>query len=225
MAASPLAFLGGTGPEGKGLALRLALAGEVVIIGSRDAERARAAAEQLVAVADGVRINCSGADNLEAASQAEVIFLTVPYEAQRPLLEHLRESVRESLGGKVMVNVIAPMMFKRGRGASALSVAAGSAAEEAQQLLPDSQVVAAFQTVSAEELQDPQQIMLGDVVICSDFSDAKTLVSDLTRKIPDLRPVDGGGLANSKYVEQITPLLVNINRIYKIHAGIKIVGL
>ncbi len=225
MAASPLAFLGGTGPEGKGLALRLALAGEVVIIGSRDAERARAAAEQLVAVADGVRINCSGADNLEAASQAEVIFLTVPYEAQRPLLEHLRESVRESLGGKVMVNVIAPMMFERGRDASALSVAAGSAAEEAQQLLPDSQVVAAFQNVSAEELQDPQQIMLGDVVICSDFSDAKTLVSDLTRKIPDLRPVDGGGLANSKYVEQITPLLVNINRIYKIHAGIKIVGL
>ena len=225
MAASPLAFLGGTGPEGKGLALRLALAGEVVIIGSRDAERARAAAEQLVAVADGVRINCSGADNLEAASQAEVIFLTVPYEAQRPLLEHLRESVRECLGGKVMVNVIAPMMFERGRGASALSVAAGSAAEEAQQLLPDSQVVAAFQNVSAEELQDPQQIMLGDVVICSDFSDAKTLVSDLTRKIPDLRPVDGGGLANSKYVEQITPLLVNINRIYKIHAGIKIVGL
>jgi NADPH-dependent F420 reductase len=223
MPASPLAFLGGTGPEGKGLALRLARAGEAVIIGSRDAERARAAAEQLLAVGDGVRIN--GADNLEAASQAEVIFLTVPYEAQRPLLEHLRESVRESLGGKVMVNVIAPMMFERGRGASALSVAAGSAAEEAQQLLPDSQVVAAFQNVSAEELQDPERVVQGDVVICSDFSDAKSLVSDLTRKIPDLRPVDGGGLANSKYVEQITPLLVNINRIYKIHAGIKIVGL
>ena len=221
MLASPLAFLGGTGPEGKGLALRLALAGETVIIGSRDAERARAAAEQLVAVEDGVRIKCAGADNLEAASQAAVAFLTVPYEAQRPLLEQLREPLR----GKVVVNVIAPMKFERGRGASALSVAAGSAAEEAQQLLPDSLVVAAFQNVSAEELQDPERVMLGDVVICSDFSDAKSLVSDLTRKIPDLRPVDGGGLANSKYVEQITPLLVNINRIYKIHAGIKIVGL
>ncbi len=219
MTASPLAFLGGTGPEGKGLALRLARAGEAVIIGSRDAERARAAAEQLLAVGDGVRIN--GADNLEAASQAEVIFLTVPYEAQRPLLEHLKEPLR----GKVVVNVIAPMKFERGRGASALSVAAGSAAEEAQQLLPDSLVVAAFQNVSAEELQDPERVVQGDVVICSDFSDAKSLVSDLTRKIPDLRPVDGGGLANSKYVEQITPLLVNINRIYKIHAGIKIVGL
>jgi len=222
MLASPLAFLGGTGPEGKGLALRLGLAGEAVIIGSRDGERARAAAEQLVAVGDGAGIiDVKGADNLEAASQAAVIFLTVPYEAQRPLLEPLGETLR----GKVVVNVIAPMKFERGREASALSVAAGSAAEEAQQLLPDSQVVAAFQNVSAEELQDPDQVMLGDVVICSDFSDAKALVSDLTRKIPDLRPVDGGALANSKYVEQITPLLVNINRIYKIHAGIKIVGL
>ena len=225
MQASPLAFLGGTGPEGKGLALRLALAGEAVIIGSRDAERAQAAAEQLAAVGDGIGSNCAGADNLEAASQASVIFLTVPYEAQRPLLEQLRESVREPLRGKVVVNVIAPMKFERGRGASAIPVAAGSAAEEAQQLLPDSLIVAAFQNVSAEELQNPDRVMLGDVVICSDFSDAKTLVSDLTRKIPDLRPVDGGGLANSRYVEQITPLLVNINRIYKSHAGIKIVGL
>ena len=222
MLASPLAFLGGTGPEGKGLALRLALAGEAVILGSRDAERARAAADQLVAAGAGVGINgVKGADNLEAASQAAVIFLTVPYEAQRPLLESLKEPLR----GKVVVNVIAPMKFERGRSASALSVPAGSAAEEAQQLLPDSLVVAAFQNVSAEELQAPDQVMLGDVVICSDFGDAKSLVSDLTRKIPDLRPVDGGGLANSKYVEQITPLLVNINRIYKIHAGIKIVGL
>jgi len=222
MLASPLAFLGGTGPEGKGLALRLALAGEAVIIGSRDAERARAAADQLSADDDGERtIDVKGADNLEAASQAAVIFLTVPYEAQRPLLEPLKEPLR----GKVVVNVIAPMKFERGRGASALPVAAGSAAEEAQQLLPDSLVVAAFQNVSAEELQDPDKVMQGDVIICSDFSDAKSLVSDLTRKIPDLRPVDGGGLANSKYVEQITPLLVNINRIYKIHAGIKIVGL
>ena len=222
MLASPLAFLGGTGPEGKGLALRLALAGEAVIIGSRDAGRAQMAAEQLMSARDGVRIqDVKGAANLEAASQAAVIFLTVPYEAQRPLLEPLGDPLR----GKVVVNVIAPMKFERGRGASALSVAAGSAAEEAQQLLPDSLVVAAFQNVSAEELQNPDQVMLGDVVICSDFSDAKSLVSELTRKIPNLRPVDGGGLANSKYVEQITPLLVNINRIYKIHAGIKIVGL
>ena len=219
MLALPLAFLGGTGPEGKGLALRLALAGEEVIIGSRDAARAQAAAKQLTAGRSSVAIK--GGDNLDAASQAQAVFLTVPYEAQRPLLEQLREALR----GKVVVNVIAPMKFEGRRGASAVAVEAGSAAEEAQQLLPDSLVVAAFQNVSAEELQEPERVMQGDVVICSDHGDAKSMVSDLTRKIPELRPVDGGGLANAKYVEQITPLLVNINRIYKIHAGIKIVGL
>jgi NADPH-dependent F420 reductase len=103
-------------------------------------------------------------------------------------------------------------------------VAAGSAAAEAQSLLPDSLVVAAFQNVSAEELQEPNHIMEGDVVICADNPDAKSLVSALTGKIPNLRPVDGGGLLNAKYVEQITPLLININRIYKVHSGIRIVG-
>ena len=214
-----LAFLGGTGPEGKGLALRLALAGEATIIGSRDAGRATAAAEELLRAAPGASIN--GANNADAATQADVVFLTFPYEGLRPLLEQLQGS----LHGKVVVNVIAPMRFQRGRGASAVAVEAGSAAQEAQELLPNSLVVAAFQNVSAEELQKPDTVMEGDVIVCSDHREAKDLVLDLVRKIHDLRPVDGGGLANAKYVEQITPLLLNINRIYKIHAGIKIVGL
>jgi NADPH-dependent F420 reductase len=86
-------------------------------------------------------------------------------------------------------------------------------------------VVAAFQNASAEELMDPNVTMDGDVVVCSDHSEAKKLVMGLADKIKDLRGIDGGSLANAKYVEQITPLLVNINRIYKIHAGIKIVGI
>ena len=86
-------------------------------------------------------------------------------------------------------------------------------------------VVAAFQNVSAEELQEPTLTMEGDVVICSDHPQAKELVTGLVPKIPKVRAVDGGALANAKYIEQITPLLVNINRIYKIHAGIKIVGI
>jgi NADPH-dependent F420 reductase len=106
-----------------------------------------------------------------------------------------------------------------------VAVEAGSAAQEAQQVLPQSLVVSAFQTVSAEELQEPGKVMEDDVIVCSDHPHAKSLVMGLVKRIPDLRPVDGGALANSKYVEQITPLLVNINRIYKIHAGIKIVGL
>ncbi len=213
-----LAFLGGTGPEGRGLALRLALAGEHAIIGSRDPARAAGAADDLLKLAPGTSI--LGAANADAAIQADVVFLTFPYEGQRPTLEPLGDA----LEGKVVINVIAPMQFQRGRGASAIDVDAGSAAQEAQELLPNSLVVAGFQNVSAEELQEPDITMSGDVIICSDHKAAKGVVMDLASKIPDLRPVDGGGLANAKYVEQITPLLVNINRIYKIHAGIKVVG-
>lgn len=214
-----LAFLGGTGPEGRGLALRLALAGEETVIGSRDAVRAAGVADQLLQLAPTAHI--SGAANSDAAARADVVFLTVPYEAQQPLLEQLGRP----LAGKVVVNVIAPMRFERGRGASAVAVEAGSAAQESQQLLPESLVVAAFQTVSAEELQEPAKVMEGDVIVCADHPEAKAMVMGLVKKIHDLRPVDGGALANARYVEQITPLLVNINRIYKIHAGIKIVGL
>jgi len=214
-----LAFLGGTGPEGRGLALRLALAGQQAIIGSRDAGRAAKVAEELLQLAPGARIG--GATNADAAARADVVFLTFPYEGQRTVLEQLRES----LDGKVVVNVIAPMLFERGRGASAVAVPAGSAAQEAQEILPGSLVAAAFQNVSAEDLQKPEIMLEGDVIVCSGHREAKTLVIDLTREIKNLRPVNGGGLANAKYVEQLTPLLVNINRIHKIHAGIKIVGL
>ena len=212
-----LAILGGTGPEGKGLALRLARAGEEVIIGSRDAERAAAVAEQLRQLAPSSGI--TGADNAGAAAQAGLVLVTVPYEGQRPLLEQLRGT----LAGKVVVTVTSPMSFERGLGASAVEVEAGSAAQEAQELLRDSFVVAAFQNASAVKLQETEA-MEGDVVVCSDHDEPKARVMELVTKIHDLRPVDGGRLANAKYVEQITPLLVNINRIYKIHAGIKIVG-
>ena len=213
-----LAILGGTGPEGKGLALRLAMAGETPIIGSRDAGRGAAAAEELAQSVPGVVIK--GSDNAGAVASADVVFLAFPYEGQRPVLEDLCAALK----GKIVVSVIAPMKFERGKGASAVEVEAGSAAQEAQDMLPDSQVVAAFQNASAEELLDPSVTMEGDVVVCSDHPEAKKLVMELAGKINDLRGVDGGSLTNAKYVEQLTPLLVNINRIYKIHAGIKIVG-
>jgi NADPH-dependent F420 reductase len=213
-----LAILGGTGPEGKGLALRLAMAGETPIIGSRDASRGAAVAEELAESSPGVVIK--GTDNAGAASAADVVFLAFPYEGQRPVLE----DIGPDLKGKIVVCVIAPMKFERGKGASAVEVEAGSAAQEAQEMLPDSQVVAAFQNASAEELLDPNVTMEGDVVVCSDHAEAKKLVMELADKIKDLRGVDGGSLANARYVEQITPLLVNINRIYKTHASIKIVG-
>ena len=214
-----LAILGGTGPEGKGLALRLAMAGETPIIGSRDASRGAAAAQELSQLASNVDIR--GSDNSGAVLQADVVFLAFPYEGQRPVLEDLGPALK----GKIVVSVIAPMKFERGKGASAVEVEAGSAAQEAQDMLPESQVVAAFQNASAEELLEPNITMEGDVVVCSDHAAAKKIVMDLADQIKDLRGVDGGSLANAKYVEQITPLLVNINRIYKTHSSIKIVGI
>lgn len=218
-----LAFLGGTGPEGKGLALRLALAGESVIIGSRDAARAQEAAAELLELAPDASI--AGAVNHDAAAQSDTIFLTMPYGGMSPTIAAVSDAVGDdALDGKVVVTVIAPMRFERGVGAIAEDVPAGSAAQEAQAAAPNARVVAAFQNVSAEELLKPGITLDEDVVICADDSDAKSVVVDLTRKIPNLRPVDAGALYNARYVEQITPLLVNINRIHRTHAGIRITG-
>lgn len=218
-----LAFLGGTGPEGKGLALRLAMAGEAVIIGSRDAARAQEAAAELLALAPDAAI--SGAVNHAAAAQSDTIFLTMPYGGMSPTIDAIVAAVGDAaLAGKVVVTVIAPMRFERGIGAIAEDVPAGSAAQEAQAAAPDARIVAAFQNVSAEELLKPGVALNEDVVICADDAAAKAAVVDLTRKIPNLRPVDAGALYNARYVEQITPLLVNINRIHRTHSGIRITG-
>ena len=213
-----LAFLGGTGPEGRGLALRLALAGEEVVIGSRDDGRAKDAAAALAELAPGADV--SGEVNSVAAQRADAVFITVPYEGQKPLLQE----VGGHLGGKLVVSVVAPMAVSRGR-ARALDVEEGSAAQQAQHLLPDSYVVAAFQNVSAVDLIVPGRVMEGDVVVCSDHKEHKERVMEMVRAIRDLRPVDAGGLENARYVEEITALLVNINRIYKAHSMIKIVGI
>ena len=212
-----LAILGGTGPEGKGIALRLAMAGEEIVIGSRDATRARDAAEALQELAPNLKV--TGEVNDVAAEQGDVIFLTVPYEGQAPLLEQ----VGPSLAGKVVVNVVAPMVFNRGR-ARAIQVEDGSAAEESQKILPDSQVVAALQNLSAEDLMQPDLAMESDVVVCSDHREAKEQVMTMVQRIPDLRAIDGGALEYARYVEQLTALLVNINRNYRCHSTIKIVG-
>ena len=213
-----LAFLGGTGPEGRGLALRLALAGEEVVIGSRDPARAREAADGLTKLAPGLSI--SGEDNAGAVRKGDTVFVTVPYAAQKPLLAELAGN----LSGKVVVDVVAPLAVSRGR-ASAVSVEEGSAAMQAQQLLPDSFVVAAFQNISAADLLIPGKVMEGDVVVCSDHPGPKEGVMAMVKEIRDLRPVDGDGLENARYVEDFTAMLLNINRIYKAHSMIKIVGI
>lgn len=144
----------------------------------------------------------------------------MPYNGMSPTIA----GVGDALDGKTVVTVIAPMRFERGVGAIAEEVEAGSAAQEAQAAAPNARVVAAFQNVSAEELLKPGATLDEDVVICADDADAKETVVGLTRMIPNLRPVDAGALYNAKYVEQITPLLVNINRIHRVHSGVRITG-
>ena len=213
-----LAFLGGTGPEGRGLALRYALAGEDVVIGSRNEARAEEIAKELLELVPKATI--LGVENRVAADLGDTVFVTVPYEAQKSLLGTLQNS----LVGKVVVNVIAPLHFSKGK-ARAIHVDEGSAAIQAQQLLPKSSVVAAFQNVSAVELLTPDHVMDGDVVVCSDHQEAKQKVMGLAQKIRALRPVDGDGLENARYLEEFTALLLNINRIYRCHSAIKIIGI
>jgi hypothetical protein len=213
-----IGFIGGTGPEGRGLALRFALAGEKVLIGSRDAGRAKEAAESLAN--DAPAGSVGGKSNEDVAQVSDMVFIAVPYTAQRPTLEGLKTQ----LDGKLIVNVIAPLAFEKGR-ASAVRVDAGSAAEEAKEILPTSQMVAAFHNISAQELLVPDLSLETDVIVCSDDAEAKQKVMVLAETIAGVRAVDGGGLANARYTEDLTALLLNINRIYKAHSMIKIVGI
>ena len=213
-----IGFIGGTGPEGKGLALRFALAGEDVLIGSRDATRAGEAAVELSALASQASIG--GGLNDDVAARSDMVFVVVPYSGHGPTLEALRERLK----GKIVVDVVAPMEFSKGV-ARAVPVPEGSAALQAKALLPDSIIAAAFQTISARDLMNTDQPVESDVVVCGQSREARQTVMALAEKVPGVRAVDGGGLSNAGYVENLTPLLVNINRRYKAHSAIKIVGI
>lgn len=213
-----IGFIGGTGPEGRGLALRFALAGEDVLIGSRELARALEAAEGLASLAPSDSVSASL--NERVATDADPVFVTVPYSAHRDTLAELGPR----LAGKTVVDVVAPLAFTRGR-ARALRVEAGSAALEAQALLPDATVAAAFQTISAHDLLEPNEPVDSDVIVCSDSREARRLVMDLAEMINGIRAVDGGGLENAAYVEGFTALLLNINRVYKARSAIRITGI
>lgn len=213
-----IGFIGGTGPEGRGLALRFALAGEDVLIGSRDAGRAQDAAESVREIAPSISIG--GGVNADVAGRSDTVVVAVPYSAQRPTLEGLRDELR----GKLVVNVVAPLEFSKGV-ASAIRVDAGSAALEAREIVPDAIHTAAFHNVSAQELLVPDRALDTDIVVFGDEADAKRKVMSLAETIKGARGVDGGGLENARYCEDLTALLLNINRIYKAHSMIRIVGI
>lgn len=218
----PIAILGGTGPAGIGLALRLARAGESVIIGSRSAERAQEAANQIKQKATS-QVQVSGAENAAACAASDLLILTVPFEGQAALLKQLKPAIK---AGSILVDATVPLASSvGGRASRMLGVWQGSAAQQTAEILSkDVKVVAAFQNVSADMMNgdDPLEC---DIILCSDFPEATKAASDLVVKIPGLRAIDGGKLENARIVEQITALLIGLNIRHKGHGGIRITGL
>lgn len=214
-----LAFVGGTGPEGLGLAMRFARAGHQVAIGSRSAERGEEAAAKVRETVPGAV--ATGSDNVTVVRDADVIFLTFPYSGQAATLEALAPA----LAGKIVCNVVAPLEFRQGVGAVALDVPGGSALQEAIAQLPESRVVSAFQNLSAEELQHLDHPIEADVLVCGRDAEAKQIVIGLANQITGVRGIDAGGPSQSRYVEMLTALLINLNRKHKTQTSIRIVGL
>jgi NADPH-dependent F420 reductase len=218
-----IGVLGGTGPQGNGLALRWAAAGLRVVIGSRDAGRAEKAAAELAAQAGLVTSTdaISGTDNAGCATQADIALVTVPWDAHDTLLT----SLRESLAGKIVVDCVNPLGFDA-HGPYPLKVAEGSAAQRAAALLPDSRVTAAFHHVSAVTLADLSITHVDlDVLVLGDDRAATDQVRALADVIPGVRGVYGGRLRNAGQVEALTANLIAVNRRYRTHAGIRITGL
>lgn len=208
-----IAILGGTGPQGRGLARRFAAAGHQVILGSRSADRAQQVAADYTAVGE-----VSGASNADAAARADLAVVTVPYDGHATLLI----SLRAELTGKIVVDCVNPLGFDS-RGPFALPVAAGSAAQEAQQALPESTVIGAFHHVSAVHLDDPEiDQIAGDVLVLGEDRDAVEQVCELATAIPGARGIYAGRLRNTGQVEAFTANLIAINRRYRAHAGLMI---
>jgi 8-hydroxy-5-deazaflavin:NADPH oxidoreductase len=205
--------LGGTGDQGRGLARRLAAAGNPVIIGSRSAGRAAAAAAGL-----GDELGIRGMVNEDAARAADVVIVAVPWEGHRELLA----SLASALAGKVVIDCVNPLGFDS-HGAYPLAVPEGSAAEQAAAVLGESVVVGAFHHVSAVLLLDPEVSVVNlDVMVLGDDRSAADLVQALAARIPGVRGVYAGRLRNCRQVEALTANLVSINRRYKAHAGLRI---
>lgn len=213
-----LAVLGGTGAEGFGLAVRWAAAGYDVTLGSRVAERAAEKAAELAAMGTGWRVQ--GMENLAAAERAEIVALTVPYVAHQPTLA----AVRVALQGKILIDVTVPLVPPK---VSRVQLPAGkSAGEEAQALLGDGvRVVSAFQNISASHLVDLKHVIDCDVLVCGDDADAREAVVRLAAAA-GMVAWHAGPLANAVAVESLTPVLISLNRRYKVpNSGIRITGI
>ena len=215
---SLIGFIGGTGPEGLGLALRFALSKLIVVIVSRSIENSELAVAKIQSkVPDGL---ISYGLNKEVAEKCDPVFIAVPYQAQQSTLQELRDS----LVNKTVISVVAPLKFEKGV-AMSQKVPAGSAALEAAQILDKSTVASGFHNISARDLLDPDALIDSDVIVFSDNDECKSITMELAKLLRGARAIDGGGLVNSRYTEDLTALLLNINKTYKAHSAIRITGI
>jgi NADPH-dependent F420 reductase len=214
-----IGIIGGTGREGRGLALRWAGKGHEVVIGSRDAARAQEKAREFNADLPAGGTPITGGSNEEAASAGEVILLTVPYAAHADTLRGLREQ----LAGRILVDITVPLQPPK---VSQVNLPPGSAAALEAQAIVDSstRVVAALHHVSSAHLGEPGHAIDCDVLVCGDDEAARRAVIDLVADL-GLRGIDVGVLKNAIALESLTPVLLYLNRKHKTNTGIRITGL
>ncbi len=212
-------ILGGTGPLGRGLAARLAAAGDEVVLGSRDAARAEDLAAELVGAWPGRDLAVTGADN-EGAAACDLVVMATPWDAAVPTVKPLAAA----LSGKVVVSV-ANALVKQGREMQALVPARGSVAAAVAAALPGSLVAAAGHHLPAAELADLDASLGSDVLVCSDHPEATAATVDLLGRIPGLRPLDAGSLASAAPIEAFTAVLITVNIRYKAHSSLRLTGL
>ncbi|MGM7666554.1 NADPH-dependent F420 reductase [Microbacterium sp. A93] len=213
-----IAVIGGTGPQGRGLGYRLAMAGHTVIIGSRDAARAADKAEEIRAKIDGPA-TITGDENAAAAAGADVVLLAVPWEGHAELVTALAPALR----GKTVISCVNPLGFDE-HGPYGLTLEE-SAAEEAQRLVPEATVVGSFHHVAALTLWKTQgPVDHDDVLVCGDDAEAKALVMDLATAVTGKRGIDAGALRLARQLEPLTAVLININKKYKTRSGLAITG-
>jgi NADPH-dependent F420 reductase len=214
---SSIAVVGGTGPQGRGLAYRFALADHEVVLGSRDASRASETADEINARLD--RGAVKGAANADAVAGADVVLLAVPWDGHADLVS----SLAGGLAGKIVISCVNPVGFD-GDGPYGL-VLQESAAQEAQRLVPAARVVGAFHHVAALSLwRTPEPLGHEDVLVCGDDVEAKSLVQDLAAAVTGKRGIDAGGLRLARQLEPLTAVLISMNKRYKTRSGVAITG-
>jgi NADPH-dependent F420 reductase len=218
----PIPIIGGTGALGAGLARRWAQAGVPIVLGSRDAGRAEEAAAKVREAVPGADV--TGLQNEEAAAKGEIVFLTVPFRAQSENLNNLREALRP---GQILVDCTVPLAAAvSGKATRSLGIWQGSAAQQAQEMVPDGvTVIAAMHTLAAPMLAKLDAELGEDVLVCGDKKADKAQVARLIEQIAGLRAVNAGALEMARIVEQLTPMLISVNTRYKTHAGIQLTGL